>query len=103
MLAVIVVSHLFLSIPGNITIMLAVLRPKWYILSSDTCLVDPLILTLVNVSHMLYVANYAINFILYCLGNKDVRLETFRLLRDWKDVIAKVLVQMRNRIAFDSN
>ena len=87
LLAVIVVSHLIMSIPGNNTIMMAVLNPKLYSISHSNCVKTSPELILINISHILYVGNYAINFLLYCLGNKDVRKETFSLLKEWKDVL----------------
>ena len=88
LLAIIVVSHLIMSIPGNTTIMMAVLNPKLYSISPSNCVKTRPELILINVSHILNnMGNYAINFLLYCLGNKDVRKETFSLLKEWKDIL----------------
>ena len=39
-----------------------------------------------NVSHALLVLNYSINFLLYCVGNSNVRKEAFRMLFRCKNI-----------------
>ena len=84
LLALIVISHIFMSVPCNVVLMLSQLDHELFRLKTSHCIEDPTKMIVVNICHMLYVANYAINFLLYCLGNKDVRKETVSLLKDWR-------------------
>ena len=84
LLALIVIAHVTLSIPGNVVYIWATFDADLLELpGAKEPSYQPMIL-LFSCLHVAFVANYAINFVLYCLANNDIRKETVGILSSLK-------------------
>ena len=79
MILVIVVSHLVLSTPGNIIYIIHTAIPDYWTNVPGHEFIFCL-------AHIMYVLNYSANFLLYCLGNSNVRKEAFKFFFKGKNL-----------------
>ena len=84
-LVYIVLTHIVLTMPANITyICLTVPNDSVHIY--DVADVNPALYTFASVTYVMYVLGHAINHILYCLTNKQIQNETWKMLLRCKNL-----------------
>ena len=79
LILVIVAAHVILSTPGNIVYII-------WISDKDFWTRENMKGTeyYVSLAHIFYTMNYSVNFMLYCVGNRLVRKETWLMFREMK-------------------
>ena len=71
----IVISHVGFVTPSRVYATIVVFFPDFWSEMSDSART-----IFFCISHIMIVANYSINFLLYCVANKQVRAETWDFL-----------------------
>ncbi len=76
---VIALSHFLLATPANgMFVVWSLDQERWLHLNNSTIWAC--------VGHVLLVLNYSINFLLYCIGNANIRRETFMWIFKCKNI-----------------